>query len=365
MNRALRRTAVAAAAVAIGAGAGLVAGRRAVRNAARRARSVRDPARGEALRARPGDPIRVESFDGTPLEVRVVGEGAPGRPALVFAHGFSLDLTTWHFQWMDLARTHRCILFDQRGHGRSGGAGPGGYSVESLARDLRAVLDATVRDGSAVLIGHSMGGMGVLALAEHFPEEMGGRVRGAVLADMGAADLLKEALGDVAVRATASMRRALLALGGRPRTGERARRFALGPGRDLAFLAARLTNFAPGAPPSVVEHVAQVSANTPAEVWPECLISMLDLDIRDAEAKLSVPTLVLVGALDRLTPPAAARRMTSELLDARFVEIAGAAHVSMMEQPAAFNEAVESFLASLPSLPGLPSTETAPVRAAP
>jgi pimeloyl-ACP methyl ester carboxylesterase len=201
--------------------------------------------------------------------------------------------------------------------------------------------------------------MAVLAMASAFPEEIGHRVRGAVLADTGSADLLKEALGDAAVRATASVRRALLALGGRPAAGERARRFALGPGRDLAFLAARVTNFAPGAPPSVVEHVARVSANTPVEVWPECLISMLDLDIRDAESALSVPTLVVAGDHDRLTPPSGARRLAASLPNGRFAEIPGAAHVSMMEQPAAFNEAVESFLASLPT------TAKAPVQAAP
>jgi 3-oxoadipate enol-lactonase len=133
----------------------------------------------------------------------------------------------------------------------------------------------------------------------------------------------------------------------------------MGPGWDLAFLAARVTNFAPGAPPSVVEHVARVSAATPADIWPECLISMLDLDIRDAEAALSVPTLVIVGALDRLTPPSGGRRLAAALPDGSFVEIPGAAHVSMMEQPVAFNDAVESFLASLPS------TEQTRVRTAP
>lgn len=349
MSRALRRTAIAAAAAAvtIGAGAGLLAGRRAVRSAARRARSVGDPVRGEAFPARPGEPLAVESFDGTSLEVRITGEGGTGRPVLVFAHGFSLDMTTWHFQWMHFAKTHRCVLFDQRGHGRSGAAGSGGYSVAALAQDLRAVLEATVHDGTAVVIGHSMGGMAVLAMAERFPEEIGGRVSGAVLADTGSANLVKEALGDVAVRATASIRRALLALGGRPAAGERARRFALGPGRDLAFLTARVTNFAPGAPPSIVEHVARVSSNTPAEVWPECLVSMLDLDIHDAEAALTVPTLVLVGELDRLTPTSGARRLAAALPAGRFAEIPGAAHITMMEQPEAFNRAVESFLESV------------------
>jgi pimeloyl-ACP methyl ester carboxylesterase len=262
----------------------------------------------------------------------------------VFAHGFSLDLSTWYFQWRELSRRYRCVLFDQRGHGASAPAGPDGYTVEALAGDLRAVLDAAVGDERAILIGHSMGGMGILALAEEHPEEFGGRIAGVVLADTGSGMLLKEALGELAVRATAAARRAVASLGRRPRVGAAARRFALGRGRDLAYLATRATNFGPQAPPSVVDHVTRVASSTPAEVWPPTLISLLDLDLAAALARITVPTLVVVGEHDRITPPGGARALAAELPNGRLAIIPGAGHVAMMEEPNLFNAALGGFL---------------------
>ena len=107
---------------------------------------------------------------------------------------------------------------------------------------------------------------------------------------------------------------------------------------DLAFLAARATNFAPGAPPSLVDHVARVSANTPAEVWPPLLLSIIELDLAHALAKVRVPALVIVGEVDRLTPTAGARALAAALPDARVMVIAGAGHVAMLERPARLRE---------------------------
>src|SRR5205085_412778 len=129
------------------------------------------------------------------------------------------------------------------------------------------------------------------------------------------------------VRATTSMRRALGVVGRRPAAGARVRAFALGRGRDLAFLVTRAINFAPGAPPSMIDHVSRVASNTPAEVWPQTLLSLMDLDLRHAEAHVRVPALVVVGDQDRLTPPAAARRLAASLPHGRLAVIEGAGHV--------------------------------------
>ncbi len=353
MNRTLRRALIGTLAVAGGAAAAGAAAVSAERRAIRLARSAPDPARGEPLAERPGTGRRVRSFDGTVIDVRVAGAARRNRPTLVFAHGFSLDLTTWHFQWKALSERYRCVLFDQRGHGLSEPAGPAGYTVEALGEDLRAVLDATVAGGRAVLLGHSMGGMSVLSLAAQHPEEFGERVAGVVLADTGSAELAKEALGDAAVRVTASLRRALTVVGRRPATGARVRAFALGRGSDLAFLVTRAINFAPGAPPSLIDHVTRVASNTPAEVWPQTLLSLLDMDLRHAEGHVRVPALVVVGDQDRLTPPAAARRMAASLPRGRLAVIEGAGHVAMLERHERFNATVESFLESLTDDPAM------------
>ncbi len=342
-RRRLRRAIVGTAALAAGVGAAVAMERSAIR----RARSALDPERAEPLADRPPDRRTVVSFDGTSLDVRVAepsqGVAAPS-PALVFSHGFSLDMTTWHYQWKRLSKRYRCVLYDQRGHGRSALAGEAGYSVEALGRDLRAVLDATVPYGPAVLLGHSLGGMAILSLAGAHPEEFGGRVTGVVLANTASGDLMKEALGDMAVRVGASVRRGLRALGRRPGAGERIRRAASGRGAGLAFLATRATNFAPDAPASLVDHVARVSASTPAEVWPPFLTGMLDLNLADAIAHVRVPSLVLVGELDRMTPAGGAKALAEALPDARLVVLRGAGHLAMLERHEAFTDAVEAFL---------------------
>ena len=86
---------------------------------------------------------------------------------MVLAHGWTCSTAFWAASVRDLADDHRVIVYDQRGHGRSPAAGPGGYSTGALADDLEAVLEATLAPGErAVLGGHSMGGMTIMAAAE-------------------------------------------------------------------------------------------------------------------------------------------------------------------------------------------------------
>src|SRR5438128_11536875 len=124
-GRAARRVAIGVAAAAAAVAAAAAAERALVRTA----RSGPDPARDEPFGQRPGTETRVRSFDGTELAVAMVGED-PGdaTPTLVFSHGFSLDLTVWHYQWRRFSRDHRCVLYDHRGHGRSDRPANGDYS---------------------------------------------------------------------------------------------------------------------------------------------------------------------------------------------------------------------------------------------
>jgi pimeloyl-ACP methyl ester carboxylesterase len=116
----------------------------------------------------------VVAFDGTEITVRAAGD--PAAPVLVFAHGFSLDMSVWHEQWVDLSDDFRCVLMDHRSHGTSGRAAHGDLSLRSMGRDLASVIDATAPDRPVVLIGHSMGAMAILAMAEQRPELFGPRV---------------------------------------------------------------------------------------------------------------------------------------------------------------------------------------------
>ena len=157
-----KRTALVTAGIAAGAVAGGVIGRT-VLNARRR----QDPEADERLSELPPEDLGpVRSFDGTELAVRAAGD--PSQPTIVFVHGFSLDMTTWHYQWTGLSDRFRCVLFDFRSHGRSARAAGGDLSPQAFGHDLAAVLRA-VGDKRVLLVGHSMGAMSMLALAERNP----------------------------------------------------------------------------------------------------------------------------------------------------------------------------------------------------
>jgi pimeloyl-ACP methyl ester carboxylesterase len=313
------------------------------RHRIREARSRPDPDRGELMDERPGEEHRVRSFDGTELAVHVLGP--QDAPTVVLIHGFSGDLTLWHFQWKALARDYRVVLYDQRGHGRSGPAAQGDYSLDALGADLRAVLDAEAPSGPAALVGHSLGGMTVLSLAAHDPGAFGGPVRAAVLANTAASDLVKAVTGGLGLRAAQRLASSTLRFASNRDRMYRIRVRALAGKGDLAFAAARLTNFGPNAPPSLVEHVAKVGARAPVEVWSDLLVSLIEMDLRDALEHVRVPTLVIVGDVDRLTPPASALAMKQALPDARLVEFEGAGHCTMLERHEDFNRELGRFLA--------------------
>ena len=324
-----------AAAILAGAVAGTAASVALSRALIHRERRRDDPGRSEPLNELPPEDLGpVVSHDGTLLAVRAAGD--PAAPALVFSHGFSLDMTTWHYQWKALSDRYRCIVYDQRGHGRSGSAERGDHSLQAMGGDLKVVLDAAVPEGPAVLIGHSMGGMAILAFAEAHPEEFGSRVVGAVFADTAAAELIRGAVGGVMSR--------LLALAKTPARADRVKRYMKMGQSDLAFLVARLSNFGPKASPALVEHVAAVSGQAPVEVWTDGLAALVEMDLRHAIEHVSVPSLVIVGDLDRLTPPASAHRLAEALPQGRLVVLEGAGHMAPMERASQFNRVLKRFL---------------------
>lgn len=338
-GRSLRRLAVGAGVTAAVAAGAVVA----ERAAARRLRGRADPEAGHDLATLPPEDLGpVTSFDGTRLHVRAAGPEGP--PTLVFLHGFSLDLTTWYYQWRHFSRRYRCVLYDHRAHGRSDKPASGDYSLEAMGKDLRAVLDAAVPSGPAVLVGHSMGGMALLSFARQFPDEFGDRVVGVVFVDTAASDVLSEVVGGVGARLGWALRRVGSRYTTRPDLAERLQRRVRRFGADLTFLIGWVTNFGPGASPAHVEHVTRLSADAPVEVWVHTLQGILDMDLRHSIAHVAVPSLVIVGDRDLLTPKASARALRDALPDARAVIITGAGHLSMMERHEVFNEVLEGYL---------------------
>jgi pimeloyl-ACP methyl ester carboxylesterase len=320
-----------AAAVGAGLAAGAVVGGLAGRAALRRQRSAPDPEAHEPFGELPAEDLGpVVSFDGTELAVRAAGD--PGAPAVVFAHGFSLDMTTWHYQWTALRDRYRVVCYDQRGHGRSAPAAGRDHSLSALGRDLLGVLDRAVPGGPVLVAGHSLGGMALLAATTLEPAAISDRVAGAFLIGTSSRDLMQGVLGMVGDRARGIVRPRLSSLSETAVRADRWRRLLLERGTDLGYLLTRATQFAHDAPPSIVGYVAGLAGRASIEVWTDGLAGLMDLDLAEAAGRFPAPALVAVGDRDRVTPPAAAVALVAALPDARLEVIDGAGHMAMMER---------------------------------
>ncbi len=112
---------------------------------------------------------------------------------MVLVHGFALDRRTWHFQRTALAELTdpavRQVIYDLRSHGRSERAARESCTLDQLGQDLAAVIRALAPDGPLVLVGHSMGGMAIMALAEQDPGLFAERVAGVALVATSAGEI--------------------------------------------------------------------------------------------------------------------------------------------------------------------------------
>src|SRR4029450_2230860 len=135
-----------------------------------------DTARDEPFGRLRGEPMDVTADHGVDLDVALHGAADADR-TVVFVHGYALNQDAWHYQRRDLTDLGRMVFLDQRGHGRSMRGRPERSTIDQLGEDLYRVIDAVAGDGSpVVLVGHSMGGMTVLALADLHPELFGDRI---------------------------------------------------------------------------------------------------------------------------------------------------------------------------------------------
>jgi pimeloyl-ACP methyl ester carboxylesterase len=329
-----RRKAIVTAGIAAGALAGGMVGRT-VLNARRRRV---DPEGHEEFSALPPEDLgMVRSFDGTEIALRAAGD--PSKPVIVFVHGFSLDLTTWHDQWTALSDRYRCVLFDFRSHGRSGPAAGGDLSPAAFGHDVAAVLDSVKTSGRILLVGHSMGTMAILSMAEHQPDVFSARIGGCVFAGSATGDLVRGAMGSIRTMlrpGLGSLRRAASG-------ANRLRGHLLTGATDPAYLVARATQFGPDASPDLVRYVVGLAASAPSKVWTEALAGLMDSDLRHAATYVTAPSLVVVGEHDRVTPRASALAFADSLPDGRFEVLERAGHIPMMEVPDEFNRLVDGF----------------------
>lgn len=294
----------------------------------------------------PGVEGTVRAGDGVPL-VTVTGGDLTAPVTVVLVHGYCLDMRCWHFQWRALGARARLVGYDQRSHGRSGRARDTDTTrvLDQLGRDLGTVLDELVPTGPVVLVGHSMGGMTVMALAAARPELFGDRVRGVALLSTSAGKLGEATFGLPAAIAILARRVVPWAV---PRLGRQAAlvdrgRAAAHP--ELMRLLFRYYSFRSAVPPAVVDLVADMIGNTPFEVIADFFPAFASHDKLAALGVLRpVDTLVLAGAGDLITPADHARDIAAALPGAELCVVPEAGHLVPLEHPDLVNERLAALL---------------------
>jgi len=252
----------------------------------------------------------------------IAWDGRGDGPALLFLHAFPLSRRMWEPQWEALAPGRRLLRFDDRGFGESPPTG-GILTMERIADDAAGLLD---HDGvaKAVVCGVSMGGYAALAFARRHPQ----RLAGLVLADTRAGADSPEARA------------------GRSRLAERIRREGSGVATEMLpkLLGATTRAERPGLAP---ELATWIEANPPEGLCDALAGLAARADSGPELRRIAVPTLVVCGEEDEVTPPEESRRMADAIPGARLELIPGAGHLASLEQPAAFDRALAGFLDGL------------------
>ncbi|NDZ96588.1 alpha/beta hydrolase [Streptomyces sp. SID6673] len=294
----------------------------------------------------------VTTDDGIDLAVRTVITGPAGADpdeidpelTVIFIHGFSLRMASWHFQRYELAqrwadRSIRMVFFDHRGHGRSGPAPAETCTITRLGDDIGAVIRAAAPTGPLVLVGHSMGGMALMGLARRDPALFApdGRASGVALVATASRGLTEAGLGEgLSNPLLDAFRLSVRHVPALVRAGRGITRQVLEP----VLVAA---SFGPDFySPNAGRAVEKMIQNTPIETIVNFLHALEDHDESMALPVLArVPSVVVCGNADRLTPLPRSMRMYGELReDSRLVVVEGAGHMVQMERPDVVTQAI-------------------------
>jgi len=312
---------------------------------------------GVSLVETPSRQLFVAATDGVPLHVEIdepathdgeptVDENGLVRPTVILSHGYCLTSECWVFQRRYLRWAgYRVVVWDQRGHGRSGRGDPDSYTIAQLGEDLVGVIAAVVPDGPLALVGHSMGGMTTMALGTLHPDLVRDRVvaLGCVSTSAGGMPL---ASGDFA--ATAG-RLLLERLGPRVaglfETRPEILRSILSANSELAEFLVERYSFASPVPRSVVRLAAKMLLGTNLTVMSSFTPVFVEYDQTGGlVAYRGCETLVFNGEQDILTPPEHSETIVRALPGAQHVIVRDAGHVIMLEHPDLLNQQLDALV---------------------
>jgi 3-oxoadipate enol-lactonase len=256
--------------------------------------------------------------DGQTISYAERGRGLP----LVLVHGFPLDNRIWESQFAALSDKNRLIAPDLPGFGKS--QPPKSFTMESLADSLHAFL-TQIKALPCALAGLSMGGYMTFAYERKYPT-----------------DLKALILVDTKAEADTTEGKA-----GRNKMIETARSSG-SPAIAAAMMPKMLSPQTQQTRPQLVQQVKTIMEACPAQTIEYALSAMRDRnDFRDCLPSIAIPTLIIVGDADAITPPAVAESMNKAIPHSKLAIIKGAGHLSTMEQPEQVNQALRPFLAAL------------------
>ncbi|MEU5596423.1 alpha/beta hydrolase [Streptomyces sp. NPDC020298] len=293
----------------------------------------------------------------SPRRRRLFGRKAPAPVTVVFSHGYCLSQDSWHFQRAALRGVVRTVHWDQRSHGRSArgvGQVQDGVplTIDQLGRDLKAVIDAAVPEGPIVLVGHSMGGMTVMALAAQYPELIRDRVVATAFVGTSSGRLGEVNFG-LPVAGVNAVRRVLpgvlKALGQQAALVEKGRRATA----DLfAGIIKRYSFAGRDVDPAIARFAERMIESTPIDVVAEFYPAFTDHDKTEALACFTdMPVLVLAGVQDLVTPSEHSEVIADLLPEAELVLVPDAGHLVMLEHPEVVTDRLADLLTRAGAVP--------------
>jgi 3-oxoadipate enol-lactonase len=250
---------------------------------------------------------------GCPLNVEV--EGREGAPVLMLSNSLGTDLHMWDDQAPEFAKHFRLVRYDRRGHGKSG-ASKGPYSFDLFGHDILAIMDA-LKIKKVNWCGLSMGGMDGQWLGANAPD----RIEKLVLANTHYHYPDRSPWAD---RIRIVREKGLAQL--------------VGPNMERWFTKGFIER-----DPQAIKRMTQMYVACDREGYIACVEAVRDIDFRESDRRITAPTLVIVGKHDPATPPVAGEFIAKAIPGAKIVAL-DAAHISNVEQPKAFTEAVLNFL---------------------
>jgi pimeloyl-ACP methyl ester carboxylesterase len=312
---------------------------------------------GVSLVETPSRELVVEATDGVALHVEVDDPKAGGglddqgshdvaRPTVLMSHGYCLTSECWVFQRRYLRWAgYRVVVWDQRGHGRSGRGDASSYTIAQLGEDLAAVIAAVAPEGPLVLVGHSMGGMTSMALGTTHPDLIRERVVAFAAVSTSAGGMPLASGGFAASAGRLLLERLGPNVAGLFENRPELLKGILSANSDLADFLVERYSFASPVPRSVVKLAAKMLLGTNLTVMSSFTPAF---DSYDQTAGLvaydGCETLVFNGEQDILTPPEHSEAIVRALPGAQHVIVRDAGHVIMLEHPDLLNQQLDAMI---------------------